>query len=279
MNTSHALGYAGLPKSTWYRYNLDSCPRESKARQIDDSEIISLIKAIAAERPTYGTRRMAVMIKRKTNIAVNRKKMQRIYRKMGWISPKTAKNEKIAAAYKHREKPDYVPTAPNQLWETDITYIHCGRDGWCYSFNVVDVFSRRWLAYVFSPVATKHQAIESILKAVSTVDDTKNLMIRCDNGTQYTSKEFRESMKNLGITIEYIWTHTPQQNGHIESFHGKIKMDYIWLHEFERFQDAEPVLAAAFEDYNKIRPHSSLSYMSPDQFLNQWNREHGGTDK
>ena len=68
----------------------------------------------------------------------NRKKIQRIYRKIGWIEPQKGKKEIIRASRRRRFK----PSKPNQLWETDITYIHCGIDGWCYCFNVLDVFTR-----------------------------------------------------------------------------------------------------------------------------------------
>ena len=63
---------------------------------------------------------------------VNRKQIQRIYRKLGWIEPAKTKNE-IIRSHKKLLK----PTAPNQLWQTDMTYIWCGIDGWCYLFKAV----------------------------------------------------------------------------------------------------------------------------------------------
>ncbi len=90
-------------------------------------------------------------------------------------------------------------TAPNQLWQTDITYIWCGIDGWCYCFNVLDTFTRKWLSYIFDVRATKDAAIESIVQAVAQEKpDPSGLLIRSDNGTQYTSKEFRKSIEILG---------------------------------------------------------------------------------
>ena len=55
-----------------------------------------------------------------------------IYRKIGWNEPQNGKKDIIRTSKRRKFKPD----APNQLWETDMTYIHCGIDGWCYCFNV-----------------------------------------------------------------------------------------------------------------------------------------------
>ena len=70
----------------------------------------------------------------------------------------------------------------------------------------------------------------------------------------------------LGIRQEFIWKHTLEQNEHIESFHGTLKMEYAWLHEFARFQDAEVVLARAFADCNYCRIHSALWHVTPNEF-------------
>ena len=61
-----------------------------------------------------------------------------------------------------------------------MTYIHCGMDGWCYCFNVIDVFTREWIAYIFDTAATAHTAVQSVLKAVSSVKDISHLRLRTD---------------------------------------------------------------------------------------------------
>ena len=105
-----------------------------------------------------------------------------------------------------------------------MSYIWCGRDGWCYSFNVIDVFTRQWLGFAFDTRATRHAAIMSVNNAVaSRKPDPGRLTIRVDNGSQYTTRDFRRSVDVLGARLEYIYVNTPQQNGHIESFHKTLK--------------------------------------------------------
>ena len=106
-----------------------------------------------------------------------------------------------------------------------------------------------------------------------------NLILRTYNGPQYISREFRESMKLLGIKSEYIQKHTPEDNGDIESFHNSLKTDYIWVNDIETFDDAKRLMEQAFIDYNTVRPHSSIDYFPPDEFERRLREEEGFRDK
>ena len=256
MSLNKALRYCGMSKRAWYYVKK---PRDVAI----DANVTDRVRSIASRRPTYGTRRMAAQVARETGVPTNRKKIQRIYKKIGWNEPRKGKKDIIRASRRGRFK----PAAPNQLWETDITYIHCGVDGWCYCFNVLDVFTRKWLAYIFDTTTTAHTAIQSVLKAASSAGEIPNLRLRTDNGPQYGGREFKKAMQVLGIRHEFIWKHTPEQNGHVESFHGTLKKEYVWPHDFARFQDAEVVLAKAFVDYNEDRIHSALGYITPSEFV------------
>ena len=84
-----------------------------------------MIQKIGKQRPTYGTRRMVAQVSRELNKPINRKQTQRIFRKLGWITPSKTKNDIIKSA-----RTLFKPDAPNQLWQTDITFVWCGVDGW-----------------------------------------------------------------------------------------------------------------------------------------------------
>jgi hypothetical protein len=78
-----------------------------------------------------------------------------------------------------------------------MTHIWCGIDGWCYLFNAVDVFSRKWIGYCFV-TSTKDAAIQCAVNAIaSEKPDVSKLLIRTDNDSQYISKKFRESVQSL----------------------------------------------------------------------------------
>jgi putative transposase len=255
-----ALAYSGSSRQLYYR--------KPRARNVScDAEIVKQVKQIALRRPSFGTRRMAAILTRELGTPVNRKKVQRIFRALNWVSPSMKKSEIIRSSAKLLK-----PEAPNTLWEADMTYIWGGRDRWCYLFSVLDVFTRIWVGYAFDTRAGKENAIMSINNALASNPriDTSKLVLRVDNGSQYRSREFTESMKALGIKLEFIFVNTPEQNGHIESFQKTLKREYIWINDFKDYQEAEGAISDAYHDYNKTRPHSSLGYKTPFEFLSDW---------
>jgi transposase InsO family protein len=98
--------------------------------------------------------------------------------------------------------------------------------------SIKDCFSKKWISYEFSRSCTASDCIMAVEKAYatrSTDGKTVHLVLRIDNGPQYISHEFKESMELPGIRLEYIQKHTPEDNGDIESFHNSLKTDYIWV--------------------------------------------------
>lgn len=256
---NRSLRLCGVSKKAWY---YKPRPRDVPP----DPAVLDTIRRIAPQRPAYGTRRMAAQASRELNRPVNRKAVRRVFKRLGWSEPARTKKEIIRS---NRKVPE--PDGPNQFWESDMSYIWCGTDGWCYCFNVVDVFSRRWVSFVLSDRATRHEAVMAVNNAVADArPPIPGLTLRVDNGSQYTSRDFRASMSSLGISLEYIYVNTPEQNGHIESFHKTLKKEYVWPREFENLEDAREAIRAAFDDYHNERLHSSLGYMTPSEFLELW---------
>ncbi|MDG7036563.1 MAG: transposase [Nitrososphaerota archaeon] len=86
----------------------------------------------------------------------------------------------------------------------------------------------------------------------------KLVILRVDNGPQYASNTFRRSAKALVAKLEFIAYRTPEQNGNIESFHGRFKREYVWPQDLNTFQEANTAIADAFIDYNSRRPTPPL---------------------
>jgi len=237
---------------------------QAKKRSIPpDPYIVEKTKQVAMRRPLYGTRRMAATLRRELGIPMNRKRIQRIYRQLGWTQPSMRKKELLRAAVNSRPK----PSRPNELWEADLTYIHCGVDGWAYLFNVEDVVSREWVSYVFDKYAVKENAILSVEKALIKHPEAIGVRLRSDHGSQYGSRAFKESMRILGVKQEFIAVNTPEQNGHMESFHKTLKREYVWTKDFQSFQEAAEAMQEAYLDYNQHRIHSALGYQTPYEYL------------
>jgi putative transposase len=255
-----ALEYSGCSRKMYYHKTV---PRT----YLPDPFVLEKVRRIALDRPTFGTRRMAVMLRRELQMPVNRKRVRKMFHTLNWIEPAKKKNDIIRSSSRLVKA-----TRPYELWETDITFVWSGVDGWSYLFNVEDIFHREWLGYSFDTNAVKENAIMSVNNALASHSevDVKELTLRCDNGSQYRSKAFRESVRALGIKLEFIYYNTPEQNGHIESFHKTLKKEYLWCQDFKNYQEAEIAIAEAFKDYNSVRPHSSLGYRTPYEFLSYW---------
>jgi putative transposase len=266
-----ALASVGSSQGSYYY-------RPKKARAVDvekrkermrDPSILSTVKELALRKPMYGSRMMAALLSRELGRPVNRKRVQHAFRVLGWTTPQMTKNQVLRAVSDKIPR----PTSINQLWQTDITYILCGVDGWAYLFNVLDAYSREWVSYVFDPLAKKENAIQAVVNALERHPDAaKTVTLYSDNGPQYSSRAFVESMDALGIRHRFIAYNTPEQDAYVESFHGRFKREYVWPSDFRSFQEADTAIADAFIDYNQRRPHSSLGYVSPYEFLARMER-------
>ena len=155
---------------------------------------------------------------------VNIKTVRRIMRRNSLGLPYA--RHKNRTRTKDLTKPDNI----NRLWETDIHYVSTARDGMHYLMSIKDCFSKKWISYVFSKTCTAKECIRAVEKACAIRFPDGNphdLVLRTDNGPQYVSETFKNTVKILGIKSEYIQKHTPEDNGDIESFHNFLKTDYI----------------------------------------------------
>ena len=213
---------------------------------------------------------------RNSGIHVNIKTVRRIMRRNSLALP--------YARHKNRTRSRDL-TKPNDiksLWETDIHYVGTEAEGKAYLMSIKDCFCKKWISYEFSRTCTAKDCIKAVEKAYAVRfphGGMSHLILRADNGPQYISREFRESMKLLGIRSEYIQKHTPEDNGDIESFHNSMKTDYAWVNDLETFEDAKKLMESAFTDYNTVRPHSSIDYLPPDEFERRLREEEGFRDK
>ncbi|MDE0265899.1 MAG: IS3 family transposase [Thaumarchaeota archaeon] len=262
---NRSLRLCGVSKKAWY---YKPRPRDVPP----DPAVLGTIRRIAPQRPAYGTRRMAAQASRELNRPVNRKAVRRVFKRPGRSEPARAKREITRS---NRKVPD--PDRPNQFRESGMSYTWCGTDGRCYCFNVVDAFGRRRASLVLSDRATRHEAIMAVNNAVAGArPPIPGLTLRADNGSQYTGRDFRASTASLGISPEYIYVNTPEQNGHVESFHKTLKGEYVWPREFQSLEDAREAPRAAFDGYRNERPHSSLGCMAPSGFLELWRQWQDG---
>ncbi len=123
------------------------------------------------------------------------------------------------------------------------------------------------VSYVFDKYAVKENAILSVEKALIKRPGAVGVRLRTDHGSQYGSRSFKDSMRVLGVRQEFIAVNTPEQNGHMESFHKTLKREYVWTRDFQFFQEASETIQEAYVDYNQHRIHSALGYQTLYEYL------------
>ena len=237
---------------------------ERKNNPIQDNEIEEKIRIIINLYPTFGYRRIKVMLLSMFNLVVNRKRVQRILRKNKWQVKKRDKNAK-PRVQKKRSKCE----TSNTRWAMDLTHIYCGNDGWGHLTAVIDCSDREIIGYEFALRGRSKEAVRAIesacIERFGTIYPKGYVpVLRSDNGLIFQSRDFRLACRN-GLEQEFITPYTPEQNGVIERFFRTLKEECVWQHLFYSFEEARNIIKKWIEWYNEGRPHQALGYLSPKQ--------------
>lgn len=161
---------------------------------------------------------------------------------------------------------DFVPTAPNQLWVSDITYWKI-QDTHVYISFITDAFSRKIVGY---HVASTMEAIETVkalkmaLKGLKNEkEDEEELIHHSDRGLQYCSNEYVKLLKRNEIGISMTENGDPLENAIAERVNGIIKEEYLQDYTARNMAEAREILDYAIDLYNNDRPHNSLGNLVP----------------
>lgn len=157
---------------------------------------------------------------------------------------------------------------PNQVWAADFTYVQLQKE-FIYLAVEFDVYTRRCIGWSLSRKLDTDTALDVLYMAlyVRREDGLSGLIHHSDQGVQYTSIRFTETLRNHGIQISNSRKATPTDNTYVESFFKTLKYEEVYLNEYETFNDAMDNIERFIEDvYNAKRMHSALGYMSPMEY-------------
>ena len=143
----------------------------------------------------------------------------------------------------------------------ESTTLHGTRLRW---LNVIDEFTRMCLTIKVSRSITSEDAIDTLAELFSMYGVPK--MLRSNNGPKFMAKAIQQWLNRLSIQTLYIEPGSPWQNGVCESFNGKFRDEYLQLSELVSVAGARLKARQWQDDYNRVRPHSSLGYLTPNEF-------------
>jgi putative transposase len=228
----------------------------------DEFEIMRLIDCIHTNRPFLGIRRIADALQG-VGHRVNRKRVQRLMRKMGIqaIHPKPNTSKRHA---KHKIYPYLLRSLnidrPNQVWATDVTYIPMDK-GFVYLTVIMDWYSRKVLSWRLSNSMDTSFCIDALEEALYRYG--KPEIFNSDQGSQYTSEAFTTILKDNDIRISMDGKGAWRDNVFVERLWRSVKYEEVYLNAYESMKEAKDGIGQWIEFYNRERKHQTLG-MTPD---------------
>jgi len=236
-------------------------PRGSRAERSHDEQIV----AACGEKPAYGYRRVTWWLRRKEGLRVNRKRVLRVMRERSLL----VRSRRLRARRK-KEWGRVEAAQPNQIWQSDMTKIWAGPAvGWAYLVSVIDCCTREIVGWNLSHRCRTEEALaaveQAVLERLPAGSRESTLTLTTDNGTQFTSARFMETLARLGITHRRTAYHHPEGNSYIERFHRSLKEEEVWPTEYRNVQEARASIARWIEEYNHDRPHYGVGNRTPNE--------------
>ena len=263
----------GLAKSTYY-YRLKQEPMV-RLREVRDAETRNLIDNVHIDFPTYGYRKLHEELLRRGHL-LNEKKIRRIQAKFDLFATQVRKWIKTTdSKHKLKKYPKLISPATriddvNQAWVSDITYVRI-RSGFIFVAIILDLFSRKVVGWGISKRINAELVVKALKMAIDDRKPDPGCIHHSDQGVQYCSEDYIELLTEWRFQISMSRKGNPYDNAWAESFMRILKYEEIYLSEYETYEDVVNRLPRFIEEtYNRKRIHSSIGYLTPEEF--EWKR-------
>lgn len=282
MKVDYAAKIAGMSKSSYY-YKQSAGKRGRKPSthsythdgcRLPNEYIVSKIKSVLSQEfMENGYQKMAKELK-DMGYQISKSKTYRLMRENRLLLSRKKKG-----AREHVSFTQPLPFEPFEKLEMDIKFIYIrGVRKNALLLTIIDTFTRITLGWDLQ-FSIRQASVGKLFSNVidtwlmdyrSPFDENFSVTLRSDNDGRFVAHELQKYLKENFINQEFIIPATPQQDAHIESFHSVVEQLVCKKYEFEDIHHARDVFSRFYETYNNRRTISSLQYLSPIQFLKQW---------
>ena len=261
-----------MSRSGYYEY-LARKPSEKQQRQ---EELIVKVKTIAQEtRHSYGSRRISERLK-KEGCYVGRTAARTLMKKAG-VECKQRRRFRVTTQSKHALpfaenilNREFSVSLPNRVWVTDITYLWT-LEGWLYVAGVLDLFSRRIVGWAMADHMRETLVQDALQMALGRRQPMAGLMHHSDRGIQYACVDYQSSLKRAGIVVSMSRKGNCWDNSVMERFWGSLKSERTNEKIYMTREMAKADVIDYIEMfYNAKRLHSTLGYVGPIKFENEF---------
>jgi transposase InsO family protein len=238
---------------------------------VPDEALNAAMKDICAQFPCYGYRRVTAEL-RKQGWSINRKRVARLMKMMGWQAKKVVRKRRTTnSGHSFPRYPNLVKflvvQRPDQVWVADITYIRL-QHGFVYLAVIMDVCTRAIRGWHLDRSLDQNLTLTALHKALKRHCPEIH---HSDQGLQYAATDYTDLLKQHNIQISMAEVGEPSQNGYAERLMRTIKEEEVDLSDYQDYYDAYQQIGRFLEDvYMHKRVHSSLRYLTPAEFETQW---------
>ena len=257
----------GLSRAGFYRWRAQP-PGDPVEMELRDA-----MQQIALEFPAYGYRRITAELRRR-GFQVNHKRVLRLMRPDNLLCLRhksfvvTTDSRHSLAVYPNRAR-EITPSAANQLWVADITYIRLRRE-FVYLAVLLNAYSRRVIGWALGRTLEAELTLSALRMALRQRRPAAGLVHHSDRGVQYGCGAYTDLLKQHTISSSMSRTANPYDNAEAESFIKTLKYEEVYRTEYRDLGDAYASIGEFIERvYNEKRLHSALGYVPPAEFEQQ----------
>jgi len=238
--------------------NLDRSSYRYEPRRDHNAQLREGLVSLARQKPRYGYRRLHALLTRR-GYSCSPQRLYRLYKQEG-LAVRRLRRKRLArpaapSSHLHRA---------NQEWALDFVSDALATGRGVRVLAIVDAFTRECLTLEVDTSLSAQRVTRSLEKIVEGRGIPQS--IRCDNGPELTSRHFLGWCEERKIQIIHIQPGKPTQNGHVESFNGRMRDECLNATWFRNLTDARYKITRWRDEYNSERPHSSLGYRTPNEF-------------
>lgn len=245
--------------------------KPSRREHLNQALLDHIRRIYKLNRKAYGSPRVYVQLK-KEGYSCNRKKVARLMRQDGLKGQR--KYRRVMTTNSKHSFPvapnllnrDFHADRPNQKWVGDITYIPTA-EGWLYLASVVDLFSRKVVGWEMSNQIDADLVEKALRMALYRRQPNFGLLHHSDRGSQYASHQIRNILAANRVHVSMSRKGDCYDNAVMESFFGTLKNEWVHHQKYQTRSQARTDIFSYIEGfYNTVRLHSTLGYLSPDEF-------------
>lgn len=160
---------------------------------------------------------------------------------------------------------DVVPSRPNEIWVSDITYVETD-EGVCYLSLITDTYSHKIVGWAVGPTLETVYPLNALKMALATIDDVtaSRLIHHSDRGCQYCSNEYVSELKKRHVNISMTQSGDPLENAIAERANGILKVEWLYKMRITTRDECRSILDRIIDFYNTQRPHMSIGMQPPE---------------